>query len=185
MLREWEKLQYKDPTKTLPGYRAVQEIVSTYNTNTKLRNLRTNSLKSEKEAWHLALFSYLISKALDIEVFYSEVESSDYDGVCMWVNDETQNFAPIQLKELVPSDLNPSSSVQKVISSLEKYTDSKDLIVAVKLTKNFTLKTEVLDLSGLKMKQLWLFGATDPMQNNWMLYGDLLGAPKLFRVSIA
>jgi len=185
MIREWEKLQFKGPTKTLPRYRAVQELVSKSNTNTKLRNLRTNSLKPEKEAWHLALFSYLISKALNIEVFYSEVESSDYDGVCMWVNDETQNFAPIQLKELVPSDLNPSSSIQKVISSLEKYADSKDLIVAVKLTRDFTLETENLDTSGLNIKQLWLFGATDPMQNNWIIYGDLLEAPKLYRVGVA
>ncbi len=185
MLREWEKLVFKDPAKTLPRYRAVQETVSISNVNTKLGNLRTNSLKPEKEAWHLALFSYLISNALNIQVFYSEVESSDYDGVCMWVNDETQNFAPIHLKELVPSDLNPSSSVQKIVSGLKKYKDSKDLIVAVKLTRNFTLKIEDLDLTGINIKQLWLFGAIDPAQSGWMLYCDILEAPKLYRVDMA
>ncbi|MBV1909010.1 MAG: hypothetical protein KUG78_06780 [Kangiellaceae bacterium] len=166
MLGEWRKLTFKDPAKALHSYRAVQEAVSRSNVDAKLKNLRTNSLKPEREAWHLALFSYLVSKSLNFQVFYSEVEDSDYDGVCMWVKDETQNFAPVQLKELVPSDLNPTSSIQKIISKLKKYTDSKDLIVAVKMTRNFTLKFEEFDLTGLNIKQLWLFGATEPEQNN-------------------
>ena len=71
-----------------------------------VRTLRTNSLREWKEAREAALFCVGMSERMGTPIRLAKSENHDYDFVATWLKDDTRHFAPVQLKEVVPSHIN-------------------------------------------------------------------------------
>jgi hypothetical protein len=87
---------------TLKEERKVQKIIANTNIEQKVANLRTRTLRRFLEGYQAAVFAYLIGSLINKEIQFALEESADYDAVFRWVVDDVVNYAPIQLKELVP-----------------------------------------------------------------------------------
>jgi hypothetical protein len=175
--RAFQQLEYRDPRPFLVGLRELEPRVATSTLPKKVKNLRTNSLKWSRELREGALFCYGMSQRIGQTVFLSPSEAQDHDFVASWVVSDTQHLAPVQLKEVVPHDLNPSTSVQRVVDALEKYTDSADLTVAIHLNQRAHFDPTTLIIPPLKIAALWVFGAISPDQAQWGLWGNFLETP--------
>lgn len=176
-LRAVEKLEYKDPASFLVRLRDVERPVALSTTPKKIKNLRTNELKQWREARDAALFCYGMSQRLGYPIYFAKGESQDYDFVASWVIDDVRHYTPVQLKEVVPTDLNPTASLQAVIEDLLIYGDSKDLTVAVRHNQRTYFEPSALKIPQLKIASLWIFAATEANQSQWGLWGDFLEQP--------
>jgi hypothetical protein len=108
----------------------------------------------------------------------SRGESQDFDFVASWSVDNTQHFAPVQLKEVVPEPLNPNATVEQIVESLAKYVDSEDLTVAIHLNRQAHFDPTVLSVPPLKIAALWVFASISPDQSQWGLWGNFLEQPE-------
>lgn len=60
-LREYDSLDYKNPFKYVAYMRWVQQLVTASTLPENVRNLRTHSLKTQKEQWHAGIFAIGLS----------------------------------------------------------------------------------------------------------------------------
>jgi hypothetical protein len=105
----------------------------------------------------------------------AHAEEQDYDAVATWNVDDSQNFAPIQIKEVVPHEVNPVASVQEVFAGLQKYVNSEDLTVAIHLNRTVRgFNPAEITVPPLKVAALWIFGAIAADQSRWAIWGNLL-----------
>ena len=119
-----------------------------------------------------------MSERMGTPIHLAKSENHDYDFVATWLNDDIRHFAPVQLKELVPSQINPRPTLQAMIGQLgEKYVDSTDLTVAIYLNRETTFDLATLEVPQLPFAALWVFGGISPDQSQWGLWGDLLDEP--------
>ena len=176
-VRAFQQLEYRDPRPFLVRLRELEPHVATSNLPKKVKNLRTNSLKWSRELREAALFCYGMSQRIGQTVFLSPSEAQDHDFIASWVVDDTQHLAPVQLKGVVPYDLNPSASVQKLIDALGIYADSAELTVAIYLNQRTHFDPATLVIPPLKIAALWVFGAISPDQTQWSLWGNFLETP--------
>ncbi|WP_156773399.1 hypothetical protein [Chlorobaculum parvum] len=172
--REWRRYEYFNPKIVLPKLRKIREEISITNTPDKIKALRTNKLKRERESWDAAIFCQLLSLTLKKDILFSREEHSDFDSIFTWNDGEVQSFAPIQLKELVPAYANPNANLQNIINSLSKYSGSDDLIVGIKINRRERIEFSDIDTDGLKIRELWMFGATTESQSHWSLLGEVM-----------
>lgn len=179
MDRAWQrfarKLEYRDPVPLLRNLRKFELQIATSNTPERVKNLRTNGLKEFREIREAALFCHGMSQRLGQTVFVGRGESQDYDFVASWFVDGTRRLAPVQIKEVVPANLNPKASVQATIDALTKYVDSEDLIVAIHLNRQTSFDPVQLVVPDLNIAELWIFGALAPDQSIWGLWGNFMG----------
>lgn len=179
-INEWLKLKFVDPAKALPQLREIQKLIATSNLTDRVKNLRTHKLRRHREGWEATLFCYGMSKLLNTTVYISPHETSDYDAVSMWVEGDMQHFAPIQIKELVPKNLNPNTDINQEISKLQKYPVSNDTIVVIHFNRSERLEVPKTKIPTLNISQLWILGALAPDQSKWFIAGNLLDNPKIF-----
>ena len=106
-------------------------------------------------------------------------EDVDYDCVIRWLHNDVANYAPVQLKEFVPDDLNPTASIDDELSKLSKYATSPDLVVALFFNRALRINLSGIKIPALPIGELWLFGNKSPDQSTWLLYGDMLSKPAL------
>ena len=78
------------------------------------------------------------------------------------------------MKELVPFNLNRKTSLQDEINKLKKYTDSKDLIVAFHINRVVDMVLSEIVIPPLAIGGIWLFGASDLEQENWIVIGNIM-----------
>ena len=173
-VRAFARLKFRNPRPFLVRLREVEVEVAKSNLSPKVRHLRTNPLKSWREMREAALFCYGMGQRIGQTVFLARSESQDYDFVASWVVDGVQHFAPVQLKEVVPTGLNPTASLQKTIATCSKYVDSKDLIVAIHLNQRCRFEPCNLLIPMLRIASLWIFGAISKDQSEWGLWGNFL-----------
>jgi hypothetical protein len=174
-LREWEKLDYFNPEFILRELKKIEIKYADAPIGQKVRNLRTNNLKAIREGREAALFCIGISKYMGKKVNFSPTEQSDFDFVVRWLEGDTMNYTPVQLKELVPEHLNPVAELNHLLSKLIKYTDSSRLIVAIHINRTIHLDISALDVPKFKLAGLYTFASVSKDQKNWVLHGDLLG----------
>jgi hypothetical protein len=115
-----------------------------------------------------------MSLALGHKVFFGTTEAADFDSVFTWFSEGDQHFAPVQMKELVPEQTNAGATLQVIISGLKKYTDSKNLVVAIKLNRALKIEFSALDFSSVTVGEIWCFGATTKDESEWVLVDNLL-----------
>lgn len=167
--RAFRQLEYRDPRSFLVRLRQFEPEVMASKLPMKVKNLRINPLKWTRELREGALFCYGISQRIGQTVFLSPSEAQDHDFVASWVVGDTQHLAPVQLKEVVPHDLNTSASVQSIVDALTKYTDSADLTVVIHLNQRVHFDPSTLVIPPLKIAALWVFGAISADQMHWGL----------------
>ena len=171
-LRTAEKLNYVDPTVYLRLLRTSEIKIALSDTQPKVRSLRTNSLKVAREQREAALFCQGMSERLGHKVYFATQENQDYDFIAKWIVGEESHYAVVQLKELVPIETNPQATMETLIKSLAKYTDSKDLTVAIHLNQRCRFEPFLLRLPSLNIASIWVFGCVTPDQSGWSLWGN-------------
>jgi hypothetical protein len=173
--RRWSKLRFYDPEIVLRELRQVELLIADAVVKERVRTLRTNMLKPHREGREAALLCHGIGKAvLGTTVFVAPGEDEDHDFISLWVIGDTQHYAPVQIKEFVPSNINPDSNLNEIISSLQKYSSSHDLIVGIHINREGSLDISKIDIPTLNIRELWLFGSLTQDQSKWFLIGDLL-----------
>lgn len=177
-LREFQQGEFRDPARFLVELRALEPKVASSSLDARVKQLRTNDLKEWREAREAALFCFGMAQRIGQPIYLSRVESQDYDFVASWTVGDEQNFAPVQLKEVVPESLNSDSSVDKVVQSLTKYVDSEDLTVAIHLNRQVHFDPKTLVIPRLRIAALWIFASISPDQSEWVLWGNFLEQPE-------
>jgi hypothetical protein len=175
-LRQFAQLEYGDPRGFLRQLREFENQLAASDTPRSLRNLRTNGLKVEREMRDGALFCVGISECIGADVRFAPFENQDFDFIATWPSsdiDPVQNFCPVQLKEVAPPHLNPTSSIQGVLDGLTKYKNSRDLVVAIKLNRPEHFDpSQVRVPSDLQVGSIWIFGSISEDQSEWAIWGD-------------
>ena len=169
-----------DPEESLRILRSIELDPALTMIDSKVRNLRTNSLRRDRELREACLFCYGMSHRIRQPVWVYPIEDSDFDFVAVCEGKEKWRCVPVQLKELVPDALNSSSTLQSVLSGLAKYPRSTDLTVTVHLNRSVRFEPNDVVLPSLNIGQLWLFGAASDDQSEWFLYGDMLDNAAVF-----
>ncbi len=177
-LRSIQSSEFRDPRRFLVEIRKLETRVAVSDLSSRAKQLRTKSLKEWRETRDAALFCYGMGQRIGQPVFLSRGESQDYDFIATWVVQGTQHFAPVQLKEVVPADLNATASIESVIRSLTKYVDSADLTVAIHLNQQVRFDPRMVVVPALPIAALWIFGSTSPDQSEWGLWGNFLEEPE-------
>jgi len=172
--RAFSQLQYVEPRSVLVELRRIERSLNA-DVPPAVRHLRTNKLKPLRELREACLFCYGWEQIDGQSLGVARAESQDYDAVASWASDQHRYFAPIQLKEVVPEQLNSTTSVQSVINGLQKYVDSENLTVVIHLNrviKGFDPTTLVIP--PLSIAALWIFGAISADQSRWAIWGNFL-----------
>jgi hypothetical protein len=176
--RQWATLEYRSARDYLVNIVPLRAALAISNTDERIANLRTNSLKTGRELWQACLFAHGIgSSVLGTEVYLAPVEDQDFDCIAQYIVGGTRHYTPIQIKELVPAELNPYASLKAELGKLGKYADSQDLVVAVYLNREFRFELEAVAIPQTNVAELWLFGAVSPGASQFMLWGNMLKDP--------
>jgi hypothetical protein len=177
-LRQLQQRDYRDPADFLRALRAVERQTLAQIADSQIRRLRSRSLREWRETRVAALFCYGYTMRTGQKVFLSKGEFEDADSVAMWEADGELNFAPIQIKEVAPNDLNEDATLQQVIDSLGKYPDSQNLTVLVHLNRKVHFSPSAITLPrGANIAALWVLACVSADQSRWALYGDYLRQP--------
>jgi len=174
-VREFNQMDWVDPRQLLVNLRWL-EFNLPADMDENIRRLRTNPLKEWQEARYAALFAYGISNAvLDRSTRFSKTEKVDFDAVMKWQKNGEDHYAPLQIKELPPDDINPDVSLDDILDKLGKYSGEDNLTVVVCLNRRTRVKFQPWDReSKPRVSELWYLGCTDAYQSKWFLYGSVL-----------
>lgn len=170
----WAKLKYINPTKLLLGIDEIFDASDLKKYERASDILLDRRIRDIAEDRRCAIFCHGAGQALSTEILFSSYEHADYDYVGAFKHKGGIRTFPIQLKQLVPDRLNSATSLQREISKLGKYADASDLVVAVHINRKMHMKPQELDVSELKIKELWLFGRLHDQANSWLLFGNLM-----------
>lgn len=179
-LNEAQKLLYRDPQVALRELREIELVAAGLDISPAVKHLRGNDLKGPREYRQAALFTLGMASNLGLDVRFCPVEAADYDFIATWHTEDTHHFAPIQLKELPPEELNPSANVQAIVDSLVKYS-SQSLTVGIFLNRQGTFQPQKITIPPLRIGALWFVFAAAEDQSEWVLYGNVLGQPHATR----
>jgi hypothetical protein len=174
-LRVFESLRYGNPKGFLIALRELERRVTASELSAREKSLRTNELKPWRELRDAALFCHFMAERYDTDVLIAKTEASDYDSVATWERNEDRVYSPIQLKEVVPAELNPNTDVQEIINGLAKYAPAPDLTAAIHLNRAGLFDPRALVIPKLPVRSLWVFGALNVEATRWALVGDLMG----------
>jgi hypothetical protein len=173
-LRTFNRLSYRDPRAVLVDLRRLELRIGSAEIDPRVRHLRTNDLRKVRELRSGCLFCHGMSELTGQKYAVAHSEALDYDAVATWIKDGTQSFAPIQLKEVPPTALNPTASVQEVINGLAKYAGSEGLTVVVHLNQATRFVPSELCIPALRISALWVFAGISPDHSRWAIWGNLV-----------
>lgn len=176
--RALQRREFKDPKPILVDLRAVAGFVATSSLPDNVKNLRTHDLKRWRELRAGCIFCYGMGRRIGQTVFIADEEGDDYDFIASWVVGGEQHLAPVQMKEVVPKDLNAAATVQSVVDSLTKYVDAADLTVAIHLNQAARFEPGNLVIPKLNIAALWVFAAVSDDQRRWGLWGNFMEEPQ-------
>jgi hypothetical protein len=169
-----------DPKSALKKLRTMVEFdVALSDLAPDVKALRTQGLKRHREIRAACLFCYGLSCWLQQPVWVYPIEDADYDFVAGWDVAPDRHFAPVQLKEVVPEELNPNSSLQSIVDGLIRYQASEQLTAAIHVNRQGRFDPRTIAIPSLKIAALWIFAAMAEDQSRWGLYGNMLEEPVL------
>jgi hypothetical protein len=173
--RAFAQLKYRDPRVVLVDMRRAEATVAASDAPFAVKNLRTRDLRPLRELREACTFCYGMTECTGQKFFVAHADAQDYDAVATWIVGDCQNFAPIQIKEVVPYEVNPLASVQLVVEGLRKYVNSEDLTVAIHLNRIVRgFNPAEIVVPPLKIAALWMFGAIAADQSRWAIWGNFL-----------
>lgn len=186
--RKWRALDWRDPRTDLVNLGLLQGRLVQQGINPTTDDLRTREFKKYLELKQAALFAYFISHSvIKVPIAYAMCEAEDYDCVVWWKVDGTASgksrYAPVQLKEIVPPEINPSASIESELTKLKKYATSDHTIVAVHINQTGYVEYSSIQKPQTSVAEVWLYASMTANQSDWFLYGDLLHSPRGFDIS--
>lgn len=170
----WASLKYMNPTKLLLGMDVMFDDSGIRRFKNPSDILLDRRVRDVAEDRRCAIFCHGAGQALGTKILFAPHESADYDYVGAYEHNGTVHTFPIQLKQLVPDRLNSTTSLQRELSKLSKYADAQDLVVAIHVNRKVHIKPQDLDTSGLKVKEIWLYGQLQSEPDTWLLFGNLM-----------
>jgi hypothetical protein len=148
------------------------------------RRWRSGLFRKHHEERQAALFVFgLNCQAPNFLWEYSMREADDYDFAvrCRPLDsDGPITYEGVQLKEFVPAEINPATSLQAVIDGLTKYCakpDQRNLVVAICINRLSLINLADLRLPQLEIRQLWLYGS---LASGSCFLLNLFGCPQLY-----
>jgi hypothetical protein len=151
----------------------LQLELTASNIDDRLRSLRTNKLKPDRERWHGALLTYAWSKIWEKELLYAHHENQDYDIIVR--SDTDRALIKVQLKELPPKKLNPRVTLQDLVGKYRSNKiDLKGTTVAI-FVNNEDGRLETKDIPPPGEPDIWLFGFAAPNQTQIFAAGHFRG----------
>ena len=179
-LRFLSKLAFKNPAEYLRLLRRFERVVALSKLSYHQRALRKHGLRVHKEQREAALLCCAFAALTGNQTYeFASHEQADYDAAFRCREGNLHCYTLVQLKEVVPSHLDPQASIEREVSKLAKYADSEDLVVGVfvnQYNKPFELRR--LKIPSVKVSQVWAFGSCSLDQSRWFLFGDLLSEPE-------
>ena len=172
-VRRWSKLTYYDARKILVELSEISDKVAASSLPYAVASLRTNALKISREGRQCALFCFGMSARLGTDVDFAFAEESDLDFVARYMVEDVIHYVPVHMKELAPDFVAPPTSIQQEVTKLAKYADSSDLVVAFHINRDVRLEIADLDLSQIKVAELWFVGYLGDGRS-WLLVGNVL-----------
>ncbi len=176
LLNHWRTLTFYDPAKILRDLKALERDLGAIDDPT-VRRLRTPGLKKYREWRDAAIFTYGMGVAQGKEMLYATEESSDYDFLVAWRQEDEHVICPVQLKELVPADLNSDATLDNLLEKLPIYSPGSETVLAVKLNRRLKISLAGMTMPPIPFKQLWFFWSATPDGSRWGIYGDALTQP--------
>ncbi len=175
-LRQFAKLAYGDPRGFLAALRRLEWAVAASPTPERIKTLRTQGLKPEREMRDAAIFCVGMSERIGFDVRFAPVEDQDFDFIATWFDGEgMRNYCPVQLKEVAPPQLNAGATIQAVVDGLARYADSADVTVAIKFNRPSRFDPAELKLpANLRIGGRWIFAGLSADQSEFGLWGDFL-----------
>ena len=172
-IRSFANLEYGDPHDFLIRLKSFELENDLLHTPKRIRTLRTNPLESVREIRDAALFCVGMSEFLGHKVYFSPSEAQDYDFVARYSDGFTIHYCPVQLKEIVPAELNPDASIQTIINKLINYSDLSSITVVIRLNRKERFEPVKVSIpENIKIGGLWVYGSISPDQREWCLWGD-------------
>jgi len=176
--RQIKQRDYRDPSDFLRGLREVEGQLAEID-DPLVPRLRSRELREWREARVAALFCHGYGERTGQKIYFSKGEFEDADCVAHWFTDEESHFAPIQIKEVAPNDLNGEATLQEVLNSLSKYSGTKDLTVLIHLNRQVRFKpSELVVPPNARIAALWVLACLSPDQTRWALWGNYLAQPE-------
>jgi len=183
-IRRWSALNYHDPVPLLLELRNLEYEIAGARIEEKVRALRTNKLKKHRELREAAVFCHGMGSILGRTIRFARWEEDGYDFIMLQKDEDRFLFTPLQIKELVPSSLNPSTSLDSILTGLGRYANASDTVVAIHINQRIRMNLKDIVVPDVKVGQIWLFGGADEMAEGFALYGDLCNDPRLYRFDL-
>jgi len=177
-LRTFARRTFHDPEPVLRRLRDVEIQLAQTDTPDLVRRLRTGRLKSEREARDALLFAHGMAAVVRAKVYVAPGEAEDCDFVTRATVGDITHYACVQLKELVPDDLNPSHSLESIVAEIEHLPPS-DAVLAIRLNRRGRIDYARLAAVRVPFAELWYFWAASPDSKSWRIFGDAMGQPAL------
>lgn len=176
--REIRNRSFADPEVVLRDMRVLERTVTASPTPDRVKRLRTGPLKPERESRDAALFAHGMSHYLGTKVLVSPGEISDADFLTCIPLPDRQVITFVQLKSLVPSDLNAQATISGVIAGVAKLPPT-ETVLAVLINRE--MQIDLAELAGYRVpfSELWFFWASTRDQSQWQLYGNIHADPRL------
>ena len=184
-IRKWEKLAYRDARADLVNLGRLQGAMDKAGDSPTLADLRNHELKKYLEIRQAALFTYFVGQVVvRAPIGYAMYEDEDYDCIIRWREQRRNCYVAVQLKEIVPTHLNPKADVDAELAKVaKKYTASKSTIVAFHLNQSGLLDFANVKKPATTCSEIWFYGALSPNQSQWFLFGNLLKEPALHEIN--
>jgi hypothetical protein len=177
--RKWQALKWGDPRTHLIELGKLQSRMLNATVDVLRRD---RELKWAVEQRQAALFAYFISSALQTPIAYAMSEDEDYDCVLCRKVDGKTGYTPVQIKEIIPSHLDPKASIETELAKLSKYRTSHHTVAAVHVNRSGCFDYSSVQKPETSFAEIWLYASLTSDQSLWALYGDLLHEPRGFEI---
>jgi hypothetical protein len=182
-LRKWRQRRWRDAQADLVNLGRLYGRLLGKGIQAAVDDLRVHELRKYVEQRQAALFAYFIEHSvLKCPIAYAMSEEQDYDCLIWWNVDGKSRYAPVQLKELVPSHINPTANIVDELAKLAKYVTSDRTIIAVHLNQAGLVEYSSIPRPATSAAEIWLYAAISPDQSLWFLYGDLLHGARGYEI---
>ena len=175
-LKRLARLSYLDPIPILLRYGELEIQVAQSNLRPDVKALRTSKLKTAREGREAALFALGLAEVTRTKVYVALDESADHDFVLCWSQEEPVRFCPVQLKELVSAERNPTASMEGLISSVASRPRTQTILL-IRLNRKADIHIETLPLDGFPFSELWFLWQVAPDPSRWAILGNGLATP--------
>lgn len=179
----YQNLKYGDPARGL----RLNVMLSALIELTRMKKIRAKRLetKPELESRQGALFAYgrMLLEGNSSMMFATVTQQDDpADIVLRTESSGAFIYEPVQLKELTPSDVNPTQTIAGIVdAACRKYPSESGLVLAIHLNRDCLTKLDQLVRPACDNLHFWFFGICD--RNKGFLVKDPFGDANVFEFS--